>query len=55
MYSVRLYELLVQWKVAGKTKLFEVQTFRSQMGVEDSEYKIWQTLKACSNAFYQGN
>lgn len=45
MYSVRLYELLVQWKVAGKTKLFEVQTFRSQMGVEDSEYKILADFK----------
>ena len=45
VYSVRLYELLVQWKVAGKTKLFEVQTFRSQMGVEDSEYKILADFK----------
>lgn len=45
VYSVRLYELLVQWKFSGKTKLFEIQTFRSQMGVEDNEYKLLADFK----------
>lgn len=45
VYSVRLYELLVQWKKAGKTKLFEIQTFRSQMGIEDKGYKLLADFK----------
>lgn len=37
-YSVRLYELMVQWKTVKKTPLFELQLFREQLGVERSEY-----------------
>ena len=40
VYSVRLYELLAQWKNADMRKIpiFELQTFRKQLGVEDDEY-----------------
>lgn len=38
VYSVRLYELLVQWKTAGKTPLFELSVFREQMGLAEGEY-----------------
>ena len=38
-YSIRLYELLVQWKKAGKTPLFELEQFRGQMGLGVNEYK----------------
>ena len=38
-YSIRLYELLVQWKKAGKTPLFELEQFRGQMGLGINEYK----------------
>ncbi len=44
-YSVRLYELLVQWKKAGKTPLFELQLFREQLGVEKHEYKAMCDFK----------
>lgn len=37
-YSVRLYELLVQWKSAKKTPVFELAQFREQLGVETDEY-----------------
>ena len=45
MYSVRLYELLVQWKAAKKTPIFELERFRSQMGVGIDEYKGMSDFK----------
>ncbi|WP_350582918.1 RepB family plasmid replication initiator protein, partial [Pseudomonas sp. HY2-MNA-CIBAN-0224] len=36
IYSVRLYELLVQWKQAKNTPMFELERFRSQLGIESS-------------------
>ncbi len=39
VYSVRLYELLIQWKAAGKTPVFELSLFRGQMGLDDGEYR----------------
>ena len=39
MYSIRLYELLVQWKTAKNTPIFEIETFRSQLGIGVDEYK----------------
>ena len=32
-YAIRLYELLMQWKAAAKTPVFELQQFRNQLGV----------------------
>ena len=46
IYSVRLYELLVQWKKAKKTPTFELERFREQLGVESSEYKRMGNFKA---------
>ena len=45
MYSVRLYELLVQWKEAKRTPIFELDTFRNQLGIEVNEYKIMSDFK----------
>ena len=38
VYSVRLYELLVQWKSATKTPVFELDLFRGQLGIKSDEY-----------------
>ena len=38
-YAVRLYELLIQWRSAGKTPVFELAEFRMQLGVGANEYK----------------
>lgn len=46
IYSVRLYELLVQWKTAKKTPLFELKTFREQLGLGVNDYKIMGNFKA---------
>ena len=45
IYSVRLYELLVQWVAAKQTPLFELDKFRNQLGVEDHEYKRMGNFK----------
>ena len=45
VYSVRLYELLIQWKTAGKTPVFELSLFRGQMGLDDGEYKVMCDFK----------
>jgi len=37
-YAVRLYELLIQWRVAGKTPVFELAQFRMQLGLGITEY-----------------
>ena len=45
VYSVRLYELLIQWKAAGKTPVFELSLFRGQMGLDDNEYRDMSNFK----------
>jgi len=45
VYSVRLYELLVQWKKAKKTPCFELERFRGQMGVGVDEYAKMSDFK----------
>lgn len=47
MYSVRLYELLVQWKEAKKTPIFELANFRDQLGVGVNEYQMMSDFKKC--------
>lgn len=44
-YSVRLYELLVQWKTAKKTPLLDLDCFRQQLGVGVDEYKLMSNFK----------
>lgn len=45
LYAVRLYELLIQWREARKTPLFELDTFREQLGLEVEEYKRMSDFK----------
>ena len=45
IYSVRLYELLVQWKAAKQTPMFELGKFRDQLGIEANEYKAMCDFK----------
>lgn len=44
VYSVRLYELVNQWRKAGKA-YFELELFRAQMGVPVNEYKAMGDFK----------
>ena len=45
VYAVRLYELLMQWKSVGKTPPFELNTFRSQLGIGVNEYTRMEAFK----------
>lgn len=44
-YSVRLYELLVQWKKAKSTPVFDLEKFRGQLGLGVNEYKRMYDFK----------
>jgi plasmid replication initiation protein len=44
-YAVRLYELLIQWRVAGKTPVFELAQFRAQLGLGAGEYASMGNFK----------
>lgn len=44
-YAIRLYELLIQWRKLRKTPTFELQNFRRQLGVEDTQYKTMSNFK----------
>jgi plasmid replication initiation protein len=45
-YAVRLYELLIQWRSAGKTPVFEINHFRNQLGLGVNEYPVMGNFKA---------
>lgn len=45
VYSVRMYELLVQWKKAKKTPIIELEILREQLGIEKNEYKLMSDFK----------
>ncbi len=45
MYSIRLYELLNQWKTAKKTPVFKLDIFRGQLGIGINEYKRMSDFK----------
>lgn len=37
VYSVRLYELMAQWKSAKNTPIFQLEQFRQQLGILDND------------------
>ena len=43
-YSIRLYEMLVQWRKIGKVT-FKVDSLRKSLGVEEGEYKRMSNFK----------
>ena len=46
VYSIRLYELLIQWRSIGKTPVFEINQFREQLGLGVNEYPRMNNFKA---------
>ncbi|MFO1259314.1 MAG: replication initiation protein [Gammaproteobacteria bacterium] len=45
-FALILYENCLRYIKIGKTKLFEINTFRSIMGVTDEQYKIFRDFNA---------
>ncbi|MDI2091890.1 replication initiation protein RepM [Commensalibacter oyaizuii] len=44
-YAIRLYEILISWRSTGKTPIFELESFRTQLGIEKNEYKRMELFK----------
>lgn len=44
-YAVRLYELLICWRSAGKTPVIKLEEFRKRLGVLENEYQRIDVLK----------
>ena len=44
-YAIRLYELLIKWRSAGKTPVMEITEFRNQLGVKPNDYKLMSDFK----------
>lgn len=45
-YAIRLYELIICWKTAKKTPVFELDDFRKKLGVGADEYVKMNNFKA---------
>ncbi|MBU5618078.1 replication initiation protein RepM [Psychrobacter sp. TAE2020] len=45
VYSVRLYELVTQWRAAKKTPMFDLEIFRGQLGLGVTDYKKMNDFK----------
>lgn len=46
VYSARIYELLIQWRSTGETPIFELDTFREQLGIGINEYQRMDHFKS---------
>ena len=44
-YAIRLYELLISWKEVGRTPIFEMNEFRSKLGLGPDDYPRIDTFK----------
>ena len=44
-YSVRLYEMLIAWRLQGQTPMFSIEDIRNRLGVGESEYKLIEAFK----------
>lgn len=44
-YAIRLYELLIAWREIGKTPMFEIEDFRSKLGLTSDDYPRLDTFK----------
>jgi len=45
-YAIRLYELIIKWRSTAKTPVFELKSFRQQLGVELNQYKTMSNFKS---------
>lgn len=44
-YAIRLYEILITWRSAGKTPIIELSDFRQKLGVLQNEYSRFNNFK----------
>jgi len=41
----RLYELIICWKTTKKTPIFDIDSFRLRLGIEENQYKLMSDFK----------
>lgn len=46
VYSIRIFEIMKQWKSAGKTPVLDISDFRLKLGILPSEYQRINNFKA---------
>lgn len=44
-YSLRIFEMLMQWVKIGKTPVVEIEDFREKLGIEDDKYQSMSDFK----------
>jgi plasmid replication initiation protein len=44
-YAMRLYEILIAWRTTGNTPIFDINDFRSKLGVGLGEYRAMSDFK----------
>lgn len=44
-YAIRLYELVISWRIAGKTGKISVQQLRNKLGIDDNQYNRMELFK----------
>lgn len=45
VYALRVFEMLMQWKILGKTPLVTIEDLRSRLGIADHQYKLMSNFK----------
>ncbi len=45
-YSIRLYELIMKWRIRGMTQRYDIDDLRSKLGIEPQQYKTMSLFKA---------
>lgn len=44
-YAIRLYELIIAWRSAHKTPVFELSELREKLGIAEDEYQLMSNFK----------
>lgn len=45
VYALRVFEMLMQWKILGKTPLVTIEDLRSRLGIAGHQYKLMSNFK----------
>ena len=45
VYALRVFEMLMQWKILGKTPLVTIEDLRSRLGIAVHQYKLMSNFK----------
>lgn len=45
VYALRVFEMLMQWKIVGKTPLVTIEDLRSRLGIAVHQYKLMSNFK----------